>query len=400
MNPRLKYLVVSTSTGLVLALLFGATRGQSANNNDQPYKHLAVFSEVLSRIKSEYVQEPDLKGVTAGAINGLIESVDPFGSYLSSDQYKQYLKKDGKKGSIGLSLARRVGYVSIVATAPGSPASKSALSTGDLIEAINGVATRDMPLAYAEFLLQGDPGSSVELTVLRLRNPDPQKISLQRAEVKFPDVMAKMQDGQIGLIQTSALSPNHVKQAAAKVAELEKQGAKKLILDLRSCAFGQVEEGIALANLFVDKGLLTYLQGQKYPRQDFAADAAKAVTKLPLLVLTNRGTSGGAEVAAAALLDSKRAEVVGERTYGSAALRKAITLDDGAAVILAVAKYYGPAGKSLPDNGVVPTYPTADTDNFTDDDAEEPEPQTPRPDAPKPEGDSILKKALEVFAKK
>ena len=141
-----------------------------------------------------------------------------------------------------------------------------------------------------------------------------------------------------------------VKQVAAAVQQLQKDGAQKLMLDLRNCATGTPEDGIALANLFLNKGRITYLVGQKVPRQNFEADPAKAITTLPVAVLTNRGTAGAAEIAAAALLDNKRAQVVGERTYGDAAVRKAITMEDGGAIILSVAKYYSPeGGKAIQD---------------------------------------------------
>jgi len=202
---------------MVAMLLFGAVHGNGATTNDQPYRHLAVFSEVLQHIKSDYVEEPDLKGVTAGALNGLLESVDPFASYLSADLYKQYQKdKDAKKGDVGLVLARRVGYVSIVVAVPGGPASKLNLSTGDVIEAINGVGTRDMPLAYAQVLLRGEPGSNIELTVLRLRNPEPAKVSITRAEMKFQDITAKALEGGITQLHVTALDSVRVKQLAGQ----------------------------------------------------------------------------------------------------------------------------------------------------------------------------------------
>ena len=158
----------------------------------------------------------------------------------------------------------------------------------------------------------------------------------------------------IGYIQPATLAPGKVKEVAAAVESLQKQGAQKLILDLRNCAVGTPQDGIALANLFLAKGEITYLQGQKVPRQDFEADAAKDITKLPLVVITNRGTADGAEIAAGALLDDKRAELVGERTYGDASLRKPVTMEDGGAIILSVAKYYSPSGKAIQDVGVTP----------------------------------------------
>src|SRR3954453_16284089 len=151
MSRRLKYLVVSTSTCLTLLLLIGGVLGRSASADDT-YKHLSVFSDVVARIKSEDVEEPDMKSVTLGALNGMLEAIDPFASYLNADQYKEYVKtKDAKRADVGLTLSKKYGYlgeVGVVDAMPGSPAAKACLSTGDMIETIGGIATRDMPLAY------------------------------------------------------------------------------------------------------------------------------------------------------------------------------------------------------------------------------------------------------------
>ncbi len=396
MNSRTKYLVVSTSTCLTLVLLVGQALGRGASADDT-YKHLGVFSDVVSRIKSEYVEEPDMKSVTLGAVNGLLESIDPYASYLNSDQYKQWMKsKDQHRAGVGLVLSKKFGYVGVVDAIPGSPAAKAGLTTTDVLETINGVATRDMPLAFAEILLEGDPGTSVEVGVLRFRKPEPQKIKLTRAAIEIPPVTAKMLEDQVGLIQVPSLASHNLKDVAAKVDELQKQGAKKLILDLRHCATGGPEDGTKLANLFLDKGLITYIEGQKVHRQDINADAAADITHLPLVVMVNRGTADGAEVAAAALLDDKRAEVVGERTYGDAAVRKAVNMEDGSAVILSVAKYYSPSGKAIQDTGVTPSVPMLETEPVAVDD--DGNPQTVEPEQ-KPGEDLMLKKAIDVATK-
>ncbi len=397
MNSRIKYVVVTTSACLMLLLVLGNVLGRSAST-DRPYPQLGVYTEVLHRIKSEYVEEPDMKSVTLGALNGLLESVDPFASYLNADQYKDYLKnKDAHKADVGLVLAKKFGFVGIVGVVPGSPAAKAGLATNDMLETINGVATRDMPLAYAAILLEGDPGSAVDLTVVRVRRPEPQKIKLVRANITYPAVTAKLMPDNIGYIQPATMAPGKAREVAAAVESLQKQGAKKLILDLRNCAVGTPQEGIALANLFMAKGEITYLQGQKVPRQDFTADAAKDVTKLPLVVITNRGTADGAEIAAGALLDSKRADLVGERTYGDASLRKAITMDDGGAIILSVAKYYSPSGKSLQDVGVTPDTVMSEPESQVElDENGEPLPENPDQPEHKPLDDPLLKKAVEM----
>jgi carboxyl-terminal processing protease len=212
--------------------------------------------------------------------------------------------------------------------------------------------------------------------------------------VHYPAIAGKMLPGDVGDLQVESIAGTNLKDVTAKTQELEKQGAKRLILDLRHCATGTPEQGIALANLFLDKGLITYTQGQKSPRQDIEAAAAKQISKLPLAVITNRGTADGCEIAAAALLDDKRAEVIGERTYGDAAIRKAVTMDDGSAVILSVAKYYSPSGKAIQDTGVAPSVPMVENEPAPEADDDNPTPDTP----PANSGDDpLLKKAIEVL---
>jgi carboxyl-terminal processing protease len=397
MTKRFKWTIVGTSTLVVAFLLVSAKNGRAVAADDV-YGHLKVYSEVLGKIKTDYVEEPDMKSVTLGAINGLLESVDPFASYLNADQFRQYEKShDTSKAGLGLVLAKRYGYVAVVDALPGSPAEKANISTGDLIESINNVATRDMPLAYAEELLRGAPGSKVDITVLRLRNPDPQKITLTRASVPYPDVVGKLLPGDVGYVHVESLEGNRVAEAKAKIEDLKKQGAKYIVLDLRHCSTGEQANGIALANLFMDTGEITYLQGQKTPKQEFNAKAENDVWKGPLVLITDRATAGGAEIAASALLDDKRAQVVGERTYGDASVRKAIEMDDGGAVILSVAKYYSLAGKAIQDAGVVPSVQMAETDNTPElDENGNPIPGT----APKNTEDNLLKQSIDLVTGK
>jgi len=398
MNSRVKYLVVISSTVLVLLLLLGTVLGKGTSS-EGPYRQLSVYTEVLSRIKSEYVEEPDMKSVTLGALNGLLESIDPFASYLNADQYKEYQKHNDANGDVGLVLSKRFGYIGVVSAVPGSPAAKAGLTTGDIIETIKGVGTRDMPLAYATLLLRGAPGSTIDITVLRHR-PEPQKMTLTRAVLNPPPVVSKIMPDGVGYIRPETLSGARVQQIAADLRDLEGKGAKKLILDLRQCAIGEPEDGIALADLFLDKGLVTYLQGQRITRQDFQADPSKVIWKLPVVVLTNRGTADGAEIAAAALEDNSRAQVVGERTYGDASMLRALTMDDGSAIILSVAKYYSPNGKAIQDTGVTPNEAVQEPEPQleTDEDSETARPEAAEPEQ-KPGEDPILKRGIEVLAK-
>jgi carboxyl-terminal processing protease len=271
-----------------------------------------------------------------------------------------------------------------------------------MIESIKGVATRDMPLAYANMLLEGEPGAEVDLSVVHVRQVEPQTVKLARANTPPPPVDSSMLADKVGYINVDALGAAQVKQTADAIQNLQKDGAQKLILDLRDCAAGAPEDGIALANLFLDKGRITYLQGQRVPRQNFDADPAKAVTTLPMAVLTDRGTASGAEIAAAALQDNKRAQLVGEPTYGDASQLKAITMEDGGAIILSVAKYYSPNGQAIQDTRVTPALLVPEPEPQIDyDENGEPLPQSqPQVDLQrKTTGDPVVKKALEILNK-
>ena len=392
-----------SSTAMVALLLIGGVVGKGApadqaSSANNVYRHLSVYSEVLSRIKSEYVEEPDMSSVTLGAMTGMLESIDPYASFLNATQFKDYLKNfDSYKGDLGMILAKKYGYITIVSVVPGSPADKAGLTTNDFLESVKGVATRDMPLAYANLLLRGEPGSTIELSVLR-RKPEPQKLTMTRTVIALPAVESKMMPNDIGYIKAGALNAARVKEVSAAATALQKQGAKKLLLDLRQCATGDPEEGVELANLFLAKGTITYAEGQKFPKKTYMADEKKSVSALPLVVLTSRGTAAAAEIAAVGLQKNKRATVVGEPTFGNASIRRPITMDDGSAIILSVAKYYGPDGKAIQDNGVVPDEKVLDNEQTGPESDDDPDAPTPAPK--KSTEDMILKKALEIAASK
>jgi carboxyl-terminal processing protease len=400
MTSRIKYFVVSSSTCLTVFLLAGSVISKGASQDDT-FKHIGVFSEVVGYIEKQYVEEPDMKSVTLGALDGMLEAIDPFASYLNADQYRDYLKnKDVKRADVGLVLSKRYGMVVVVDAISGSPAAKAGFSTGDMIESIKGVATRDMPLAYAYMLLQGDPASDIELSVVRARHPEPQTVKLTRANISLPSIESKMLSADVGYINVNSLSGAHLKEVADAVKQMQKNGAKKLIVDVRYCGVGTPEEGIAFANLFMKSGRITYLKGQRVAQQNFDADPAKDITDLPVAVLTNRGTADGAEIAASALLGNKRAQVIGERTYGDAALRKALTMDDGSAIILSVAKYYSLDGKAIQDTGVIPGTLVAEAEaavNYDENGEPVPEAQPQQTQPKRLEDDPVVKKALEVL---
>jgi carboxyl-terminal processing protease len=401
MSIKTKAAILVSSFAVLMFVVVGSLGGVHASSNDGSYRQMQVYSEVLSRVQSEYVEDPNIPKVTDGALHGLVESLDANSSYLSPAAYKAFKahKAEGK-GETGATVSKRFGYADVVSVLPGSPAEKAGIEATDIFESIEGQSTRDMSLPEIRDALAGAPGSTVSVSVVRARKAEPQKMVITRDVVTIPPTSDKMLQDGIGYLKVDALTKGKAQEIAAKIKSLEKSGAKKLIVDLRNTADGDESEGVATANLFLNHGTITYLQGQKYPREAFNADPAKAITSLPVAVLVNKGTAGAAEIVAAAILENARGDVVGDKTFGDGSVQKTIDLPDGGALILSVAKYYSPSGKAIQDNSVTPNVLVADeTDNIIsdDDDEQESTPADNEEAKPKSTQDDQLHKAVEVL---
>ena len=397
---KIKAAILVTSFAVLLFVVVGSMGGVHASTNDGSYRQLQVYSEVLSRVRSEYVEEPNIPKVTDGALHGLLESLDSNSSYLSPEAYKAFKahKAEGK-ADIGAVISKRFGYAAVVAVLPGSPAEKAGIEATDIFESIEGQSTRDMSLPEIRNLVTGAPGSTLNVQVVRARRAEPQKVSITRDVVGVPPVTEKMMDDGIGYIKIEALTKGKSQEIASKIKSLEKSGAKKILLDFRYCAEGDESEGIATANLFLNHGTITYLQGQKFPRQAFNADPSKAITTLPVAVLVNRGTSGPSEIVAAALLENARGDIVGDKTFGDGSIQKTLDLPDGGALILSVAKYYSPSGKAIQDTAITPNVVVADSldDGISPDDDDNSAAPEKNEEKAKPAVDDQLNKAVEVL---
>jgi carboxyl-terminal processing protease len=399
MSKKVKAVILSVSIAIVLFTIAGGL-GVRAASNDGAYRQLGVYSEVLSRIRSEYVEEPNIPQVTDGALHGLLESLDPNSSYLTAAEFKQYrARKSDAKGQIGASVSKRFGYAAVISVIPGGPADKAGIENGDIFEAIEGRTTREMSLAEIQSLLAGEPGSNVNISVVRARRAEPQKVTITRNLVKIPEVSEKSLEDGIVYIKVDAFAKGKSQEIANKLKADQQKGAKKIILDVRDCSEGEEQEGIATANLFLNHGIITYLQGQRYPRETFNADMNKVITGLPLVVMVNRGTAGPAEIVAAAILENARGDVLGDKTFGVGSVQKVIEIPDGSALILSIAKYYTPNGKAIQDTAITPNIMVADTsDDFVLPDEDD---NSGAPDQPKKQrnmqNDEQLKRAIEVL---
>ncbi len=400
MSLKLKAAIFIPSAAVLLFMVVGGLDGVRASSNDGAYRQLQVYSEVLSRVRGDYVEEPNIPAVTDGALHGLLESLDSNSSFLSPAEYKEY-KSHKSEGSadIGAAVSKRFGYAAVVSVLPGGPADKAGLQGTDIIEAIEGHSTREMSLAEVHNLLAGQPGSNVMVSVVRSRRAQPDKIVITREVAAIPPVSDKMLEDGIAEIRVDALTQGKAQEIANKIKAAQKAGAKRLILDLRNCAEGDEQEGIATANLFLNHGTITYLQGQKYPRQAFNADPAKDITTLPVAVLVNKGTAGAAETVAAAILENARGDVVGDKTFGDGSVQKVLELGDGSALILSVAKYYTPSGKAIQDTAVTPNVFVADAtdDSAVPDEDENAVPAEQEKKPQPPQQDDQLQKAIEIL---
>jgi carboxyl-terminal processing protease len=396
MNRFGKILVVSLSILVFCYAGLGYLLGKS--EEDKTYRSLTVYGEVLQNIQDNYVDEPNLQLVTAGALHGLLESLDPESAYLSPREYADYQDKlkNQAHGDVGLTLSKRYGYIYVVSELPDSPAEKAGIRSGDILEAVRGFATREMSVAQADGLLQGAPGTTVKVGVVRRGQTEPDEVELTRVTLPLLYVDADKVTGDTAYLRLATLDLGAAADLRIKLQQLQSQGAQKLILDLRDCSEGPVSEGIAAAQLFLQSGTITTLSGQTVAKQDFEADPTKVVWHNPVEVLISGTTAGAAEVLAAALGENKRGDLVGDRTAGMAAEQKLIPLQDGAALILTDALYDAPDGKAILDTGVAPTVEIAPTGDGADSDTVEPPPPLSVGQLPAKDDPAYLK-ALELL---
>jgi carboxyl-terminal processing protease len=333
---------------------FGWFGVHAGDEQDAAYKQMRVYAEVLRKIQNYYVTDPSIPEVTNGALHGLLDSLDPDSSYLTPAEYKLYKDRPASEtAQVGITVSKRYGYATIVNVLPGSPADQDHLRDGDVIDLIGDQSTHDLPLAVIRFMLEGKPGSTISISVVRPFKPDPDKIVLTRAALATPPLGEQFyENATILYLKPGVLTAARVDDIAAKIKGAGK--TKKILLDLRDTTGDDLSQGLRLANLFIKQGTLATIEGQKYPQQTFAADPALCITDAPVAVLVNRGTYGAPELTAAAVEDLKRGDVVGERTFGEGAVQKTIDLPDGAALMLTVAKYEDPSGKKIEDEAVTP----------------------------------------------
>jgi carboxyl-terminal processing protease len=406
MNRFTRYAIIAVSVLILGWVGFGKVLGRSANDNT--YKSLIVYSEVLQKIQQDYVDEPNMHLVTAGSLHGLLESLDSESSYLTPREYTEYKQKTANPvtSDTGLNLSKRFGYIIITSVLPDTSAEKAGLHSGDILESIAGFTTREMSVGQAKNLLGGQPGTGVKVGVIRRGKTDPEELEVVRERLSTPKLIAQRVDNETLALRFPTLDAGRTDEVRTRLLDAQKQGVNRVILDLRECGRGPVSEAIAIARLFVPSGQLVALRGQTVPTQVFSADASKVVWKGPVSVLMDGTTTGAAEVLAASLANTKRGDLVGDRTFGLASEQGLIPLDDGAALFLTVANYYNADGKSILEEGVTPTEVVRASASAADDSDDGEEDVTTTPGTPKDStigprplspDDPVLRRALELL---
>jgi carboxyl-terminal processing protease len=334
-----------------LVLLYGAS---AMFFGKEAYKELAVFMDVLQKIRDEYVEAPNMYNVQEGAMRGLIDSLDPYCSFLTKQQYNELQKRqENSTAGVGIIVSKRSDVIYVVSCEPEGAAAKAGVRPGDYVIAVDGIGIEEKSILEADSLLHGMPGKTIKLTVFRNSKTKPQDIALTLGNPANVQVNSKMLEEKVGYLSIHSLSTSAVEQARVKLKTLISAGAQKILMDLRDCADGSLENGAAVANFFLKSGVITYSQNRKGEKmQVIEASAESFISDLPMAVLINESTAGAAEIIAGALKDHKRASLVGERSFGIGSLQKTLHLKSGAVLILSIAKYCTPSGKVIQDESI------------------------------------------------
>jgi carboxyl-terminal processing protease len=353
MSSRVKLIIILFSA-LILGygLVGGMMKGVAAR--DDVYADLSLFTDVLNKIKQDYVETPDLQKAMTGALHGMMEALDPYSSFVDSETYQRLSRSDEETaGSPGLVISKRFGYAYVVSVIPRSPAEREGLRSGDLLESIDGRVTTQMSLWEAEQLLQGPVGTSVPVRVVRARRTEPADLNLAREELPRLEVTARIVEEGIGLLQISHFEKGAADSVSSRLKMLEASGVEGLMIDLRGTALGTLSETVKVADMFLAKGQkIVSVTDRRGKEKDHLSTVDPIVSDVPIVLLLDGSTSGVAEVFAAALQDNGVAETVGEKTNGRGSVQEVFNLEDGAALLISTQIYHRATGKPIQDQNI------------------------------------------------
>jgi carboxyl-terminal processing protease len=342
---------------IVTIILLNVSSKVYSQNIDKLYEKIDLFSEVLETIQNEYVEDVDQAEAMESAINGLLQSLDPYSSYMNQETFEESQSEtSGEFGGLGIEVSMEAGVVKVITPMDDTPAARAGIKAGDYIVKINAEQVRGKTLMEAVNLMRGPVGTSIEITVRRKGLKKAKIFKITREIIEIKSVISKLIDNKVGYLRLRAFNQNSSDQLKKEISKIEKN--KKLvgyILDLRNNPGGLLTQAIEISDFFLDDGEIVSTKGRKNKEnRKFFARKGDRIKGKPLIVLINNGSASASEIVAGALQDQKRAVLLGEATFGKGSVQSIIPLKNKGALRLTISKYYLPSGKSISDVGVLP----------------------------------------------
>jgi carboxyl-terminal processing protease len=398
-ETSMKKAVVIGSLLLLITLSVGGTVASKGTDTGATYEQLRLFTEVVSIVQNQYVDEVPPKELIYSAIRGTLRGLDPHSSFLEPDSYKEMqVETSGSFGGLGIEITLRDDILTVVSPIEGTPAHRAGLQTGDRIVKIDGVVTKDMQLADAVKRMRGKPGTKVTISIVREGWTEPQDLSIVREQIRIHSVREQQLEPGIEYIklrQFQEQTPSDLEQALDRA---KKNGMKALVLDLRNNPGGLLTAAVEVTEKFLDDGkLVVYTEGRiRNQNMRFSAHAKRAITDVPMVVLVNQGSASASEIVAGALQDYNRATVIGTQSFGKGSVQTIIPLSDGSGLRLTTAKYFTPKGRTIHGTGITPDIVVELPKPPAPKEGEKPQPQPLNP-VEDPKTDPQLQRGIEVL---
>ena len=359
-----KFILIISIYFLIFNLNYSSS---SRGNENNIYKKIDLFSEVLDKVKKEYVEDIDQSEVMDAAINGVLQSLDPYSAYMSPSMYKEMATEtSGEFGGLGIEVSMEAGVVKVISPIDDSPASKAGVKAGDYIVKINNIQVQGKSLTEAVELMRGPIGSEINITVRRVGVKKAINFKIKRAVIEVASVKSEIKNNNIGYIRLTSFNENSSNQVKEKINIFKKKNIQYYILDLRNNPGGLLSQAIKISDFFLDKGEIVSTKSKKdSENRRWFAKKGDILEGKTFVVLINYGSASASEIVAGSIKDHKRAILIGERTYGKGSVQSIIPLKNDGAIRLTVSKYYLPSGNSISDIGVMPDFEISEeNENF------------------------------------
>ena len=338
------------------AILFIFSKITFAANDENIYDKIDLFGEVLDKINKEYVDEVNHGEAMDAAINGVLQSLDPYSAYMSPDTFKEMeTETSGKFGGLGIEVGMEYGVVKVITPMDDSPAEREGVKAGDYIVKVNGVQVQGKTLSEAVELMRGPVGSKIEITVRRKGVKKALTFEIIREIIVVESVKSKIIDDNVGYIRLTAFNENSSRQVKDKIKKFKNKKINKYVLDLRNNPGGLLSQAVKIADFFLDNGEIVSTKSRKsYENKKYFAKKGDIINGKTLVILINYGSASASEIVAGALKDHKRAILIGENSYGKGSVQSIIPLKNEGAIRLTISKYYLPSGESISGTGITP----------------------------------------------